>query len=39
MLPILPVILSGGSGTRPGPLSREASPKQCLPRVGDVPML
>ncbi|WP_313220025.1 mannose-1-phosphate guanylyltransferase/mannose-6-phosphate isomerase [Stenotrophomonas sp.] len=39
MLPILPVILSGGSGTRLWPLSREAYPKQFLPLVGDVTML
>lgn len=39
MLTILPVILSGGSGTRLWPLSREAYPKQFLPLVGDVTML
>ncbi|PJJ96377.1 mannose-1-phosphate guanylyltransferase/mannose-6-phosphate isomerase [Lysobacteraceae bacterium NML91-0213] len=39
MLPILPVILSGGSGTRLWPLSREAYPKQFLPLVGDQTML
>lgn len=39
MLPILPVILSGGSGTRLWPLSREAYPKQFLPLVGDATML
>jgi mannose-1-phosphate guanylyltransferase/mannose-6-phosphate isomerase len=39
MLPILPVILSGGSGTRLWPLSREAYPKQFLPLVGDTTML
>ncbi|MDR6842923.1 mannose-1-phosphate guanylyltransferase/mannose-6-phosphate isomerase [Pseudoxanthomonas sacheonensis] len=39
MLPILPVILSGGSGTRLWPLSREAYPKQFLPLVGDDTML
>jgi len=39
MLPILPVILSGGSGPRLWPLSREAYPKQFLPLVGDVTML
>lgn len=31
---MLPVILSGGSGTRLWPLSREAYPKQFLPLVG-----
>ncbi len=36
---ILPVILSGGSGTRLWPLSREAYPKQFLPLVGDDTML
>ncbi|QNR97814.1 mannose-1-phosphate guanylyltransferase/mannose-6-phosphate isomerase [Stenotrophomonas sp. 169] len=39
MLPIVPVILSGGSGTRLWPLSREAYPKQFLPLVGDDTML
>ena len=39
MLPILPVILSGGSGTRLWPLSREAYPKQFLPLVGSETML
>ncbi|PBS12306.1 mannose-1-phosphate guanylyltransferase/mannose-6-phosphate isomerase [Lysobacteraceae bacterium NML93-0792] len=39
MLPILPVILSGGSGTRLWPLSREAYPKQFLPLVGEQTML
>jgi mannose-1-phosphate guanylyltransferase/mannose-6-phosphate isomerase len=32
--PVVPVILSGGSGTRLWPLSREARPKQFLPLVG-----
>ena len=36
---IIPVILSGGSGTRLWPLSREAYPKQFLPLVGDETML
>lgn len=36
---ILPVILSGGSGTRLWPLSREAYPKQFLPLVGERTML
>jgi hypothetical protein len=33
------VLLSGGSGTRLWPLSREAYPKQFLPLVGDDTML
>ena len=36
---LLPVILSGGSGTRLWPLSREAYPKQFLPLTGDLTML
>ncbi len=36
---ILPVILSGGSGTRLWPLSRESYPKQFLPLVGQTTML
>ncbi len=36
---ILPVILSGGSGTRLWPLSREAYPKQFLPLAGEQTML
>lgn len=39
MTPIVPVILSGGSGTRLWPLSREAYPKQFLPLVGEDTML
>jgi mannose-1-phosphate guanylyltransferase/mannose-6-phosphate isomerase len=39
MTPIVPVILSGGSGTRLWPLSREAYPKQFLPLVGNYTML
>ncbi|WP_333622278.1 mannose-1-phosphate guanylyltransferase/mannose-6-phosphate isomerase [Stenotrophomonas indicatrix] len=39
MTPIVPVILSGGSGTRLWPLSRESYPKQFLPLVGDDTML
>ena len=34
-----PVILSGGSGTRLWPLSREKYPKQLLPLVGDESLL
>jgi hypothetical protein len=34
-----PVLLSGGSGTRLWPLSREAHPKQFLPLAGDDTML
>ena len=30
---IIPVILSGGVGSRLWPLSREYYPKQCLPLV------
>ena len=36
---MIPVILSGGSGTRLWPLSREAFPKQFLPLVGQDTML
>ena len=36
---ILPVILSGGSGSRLWPLSREQHPKQLLPLVGGESML
>ena len=36
---LIPVILSGGSGTRLWPLSRELYPKQLLPLVGDRTML
>src|ERR1039458_249136 len=36
---ILPVILSGGSGTRLWPLSRELYPKQLLPLVDEKTML
>jgi mannose-1-phosphate guanylyltransferase/mannose-6-phosphate isomerase len=36
---LLPVILSGGSGTRLWPLSRELYPKQLLPLVGSHTML
>ena len=36
---IVPVILSGGSGTRLWPLSRELYPKQFLPLIGERSML
>jgi mannose-1-phosphate guanylyltransferase / mannose-6-phosphate isomerase len=36
---IIPVILSGGSGTRLWPLSRKEYPKQYLPLAGDRTML
>ena len=36
---LVPVLLSGGSGTRLWPLSREAYPKQFLPLVGEESML
>jgi mannose-1-phosphate guanylyltransferase/mannose-6-phosphate isomerase len=36
---VQPVLLSGGSGTRLWPLSREMYPKQFLPLVGDDTML
>lgn len=39
MSTITPVILSGGSGTRLWPLSRELYPKQLLPLVGKSTML
>ena len=39
MTNILPVILSGGSGTRLWPASRSMYPKQLLPLVGDETML
>ena len=39
MAAITPVILSGGSGTRLWPLSRELYPKQLLPLVGEHTML
>ena len=39
MTNILPIILSGGSGTRLWPLSRETYPKQFLPLVGQDSML
>ena len=39
ILELLPVVLSGGSGTRLWPLSREKYPKQLLPLVGELSML
>ncbi len=39
MATLQPVILSGGSGTRLWPLSREAYPKQFLPLAGEQTML
>jgi mannose-1-phosphate guanylyltransferase/mannose-6-phosphate isomerase len=33
--PLIPVVLSGGSGSRLWPLSREQRPKQFLPLVGE----
>ncbi len=36
---IVPVVLSGGAGTRLWPLSRELYPKQLLPLVGERTML
>jgi mannose-1-phosphate guanylyltransferase / mannose-6-phosphate isomerase len=39
MSELQPVLLSGGSGTRLWPLSREAYPKQFLPLVGEDTML
>ncbi len=39
MTALIPVLLSGGSGSRLWPLSREAHPKQFLPLVGDNTLL
>ena len=39
MTTILPVILSGGSGTRLWPASRAMYPKQLLPLTGKLTML
>jgi len=36
---LIPVILSGGAGTRLWPVSRELYPKQLMPLVGDQTML
>ena len=37
--PIVPVILSGGSGTRLWPVSRESFPKQFWPLISDRTMI
>lgn len=37
--PIFPVILSGGSGSRLWPVSRESHPKQLLPMIGETTLL
>lgn len=39
MRPIIPVILSGGSGSRLWPLSRHEKPKQLLPLLSDKTMV
>ncbi len=39
MTHVIPVVLSGGAGTRLWPLSREKYPKQLLPLVGENSML
>jgi len=39
MQALIPVVLSGGSGTRLWPLSREKYPKQLLPLIGDDSLL
>lgn len=39
MAEIIPVILSGGAGTRLWPLSRELRPKQLLPLAGEATLL
>src|SRR5688500_2269689 len=39
MQSLIPVVLSGGSGTRLWPLSREKYPKQLLPLIGDESLL
>jgi len=39
MAKVVPVVLSGGTGSRLWPLSREALPKQLLPLVGSESML
>ncbi|MEL7128687.1 MAG: mannose-1-phosphate guanylyltransferase/mannose-6-phosphate isomerase [Pseudomonadota bacterium] len=39
MAKIYPVIMSGGSGTRLWPLSRQATPKQYLPLIDDTSLM
>ena len=39
MTDLVPVLLSGGSGTRLWPLSRETHPKQFQPLVGERSLL
>lgn len=39
MIPLIPVVLCGGSGTRLWPLSRESEPKQFLSLHGDTSLL
>jgi mannose-1-phosphate guanylyltransferase/mannose-6-phosphate isomerase len=36
---VVPVILSGGTGTRLWPMSRELHPKQLLPLMGEISLL
>jgi len=38
-MPIIPVVMAGGSGTRLWPLSRQLYPKQFLPLLGECTML
>lgn len=38
-MPIIPVVMAGGSGTRLWPLSRQLHPKQFLPLMGERSML
>jgi hypothetical protein len=38
-LPVIPVVLCGGSGTLLWPLSRESYPKQFLPLLGEKSLL